>query len=170
MVGSDTARLGWKSLISTNAPAYFSKNEIQFNVGRPGGHFGFVVVLVPVRNVLVSTFKNLFPSSLFGQSVYCLAEQKSEHQSDECVLSHSIALLLWDLITVSSFTLLIPSLNQGILKGDCTVDLLFDWFGISCMTTDNFCFYLQSRPIQTSQTRGQWYSDTFPFSIPCLNL
>jgi hypothetical protein len=20
----------------------------------------------------------------------------------------------------------------------CTVDLLFDWFGISCMTTDNF--------------------------------
>jgi hypothetical protein len=22
----------------------------------------------------------------------------------------------------------------------CTVDL-FDWFGISCMTTDNFCFY-----------------------------
>jgi hypothetical protein len=34
----------------------------------------------------------------------------------------------------------------------CTVDLLFDWFGISCMTTDNFCFYLQKRLIQTSQT------------------
>ncbi len=33
--------------------------------------------------------------------------------------------------------------KQGILKGDhCTVDLLFDWFGIICMTTDNFCFYL----------------------------
>ncbi len=29
-----------------------------------------------------------------------------------------------------------------------TVDLLFDWFGISCMTTDNFCFYLQNRLIQ----------------------
>ncbi len=31
--------------------------------------------------------------------------------------------------------------SQGILKGEvsnCTVDLLLDWFGISCMTTDNF--------------------------------
>jgi hypothetical protein len=34
------------------------------------------------------------------------------------------------------------------------------------MTTDNFCFYLQYRPIQTSQTGGQPYSDTSPFSIP----
>jgi hypothetical protein len=33
------------------------------------------------------------------------------------------------------------------------------------MTTDNFCFYLQNRLIQTSQTGGQWYSDTSPFSI-----
>jgi hypothetical protein len=32
------------------------------------------------------------------------------------------------------------------------------------MTTDNFCFYLQNRLIQTSQTGGQQYSD--PFSIP----
>jgi hypothetical protein len=50
---------------------------------------------------------------------------------------------------------------QGFLKGDCTIDLLFDWFGISCMTTDNFCFYLQN-----GQTGGQWYSGTSPFSIP----
>ncbi len=35
------------------------------------------------------------------------------------------------------------------------------------MTTDNFCFYLQNRLIQTSQTGGQWYSDNSPFSIPC---
>jgi hypothetical protein len=34
------------------------------------------------------------------------------------------------------------------------------------MTTDNFWFYLQNRLIQTSQTGGQWYSDTSPFSIP----
>ncbi len=34
------------------------------------------------------------------------------------------------------------------------------------MTSDNFCFYLPNRQIQTSQTGGQWYSDTFPFSIP----
>jgi hypothetical protein len=33
------------------------------------------------------------------------------------------------------------------------------------MTTDNFCFYLQNRLIQTSQTGGQWYSDTSLFSI-----
>ncbi len=28
------------------------------------------------------------------------------------------------------------------------------------MTTDNFCFYLQNRLIQTSQTGGHQYSDT----------
>jgi hypothetical protein len=28
-------------------------------------------------------------------------------------------------------------------------------FGISCMTTDKFCFYLQDRLFQTSQTGGQ---------------
>jgi hypothetical protein len=36
------------------------------------------------------------------------------------------------------------------------------------MMTDNFCFYLQTRLIQTSQTGGQSYSDTCPFSIPWL--
>ncbi len=41
-------------------------------------------------------------------------------------------------------------------------------FGISCMTTDNVCVYLHNRLIQTSQTAGQWYSDTSPFSIPWL--
>jgi hypothetical protein len=51
-------------------------------------------------------------------------------------------------------------------KYHCTIDLLFDWFRISCMTTDNFCFYLQNRLIQTSQTGGQWYSDTSLFGIP----
>jgi hypothetical protein len=34
------------------------------------------------------------------------------------------------------------------------------------MTTDNFGFYLKNRLFQTSQTGGQWYSDTSPFSIP----
>jgi hypothetical protein len=29
-------------------------------------------------------------------------------------------------------------------KYHCTVDLLFDWYGISCMTTDNF-IYLQNK-------------------------
>ncbi len=49
-------------------------------------------------------------------------------------------------------------------------DLLFDWFGMSCMTSEIFCFYLQNRLIQTSQTGGQWYCDTSPFSIPCIIL
>ncbi len=35
------------------------------------------------------------------------------------------------------------------------------------MTTNNFWFYLQNRLIQNSQTGGQLYSDTSPFSIPC---
>jgi hypothetical protein len=37
------------------------------------------------------------------------------------------------------------------------------------MITDIFGFYLQNRPIQTSQTGGQWYNDTSHFSIPWLN-
>ncbi len=34
------------------------------------------------------------------------------------------------------------------------------------MRTNNFCFYLKNRLIQTSQTGGQRYSDTYSFSIP----
>ena len=54
-----------------------------------------------------------------------------------------------------------------MLKGKYpfTIDFLFDWFGISCMPTDIFCFHLQNRLIQTSQTGGQLYSCTV--SIPC---
>jgi hypothetical protein len=36
------------------------------------------------------------------------------------------------------------------------------------MTTDNFCFYFQYGLIQTSQTGGERYSNTYFFSIPCL--
>ncbi len=38
------------------------------------------------------------------------------------------------------------------------------------MTTNNFCFYLQNRLIQTGQTGGQQYSDTPPSSIPWFSL
>jgi len=37
------------------------------------------------------------------------------------------------------------------------------------MTTDNFCLYLQNRPIQTGKTGGQWYGDSSTFSIPWTN-
>jgi hypothetical protein len=55
--------------------------------------------------------------------------------------------------------------NQGILKGKyhCTVDLLFDWLGISCMTTDNF-FAKQTSPNQSN--RRSTIQIYFPFSIP----
>ncbi len=67
----------------------------------------------------------------------------------------------WRLVPVNEYT--------GNTKGGkyhCTVDLRFDRFGISCMTTDSFYFYLQNKLIQISQTGGQWYSDNSPFSIP----
>ncbi len=38
------------------------------------------------------------------------------------------------------------------------------------MTIGNICFYFRNRLIQTSQTGGQRYSDTSPFSIPCIKL
>ncbi len=47
--------------------------------------------------------------------------------------------------------------HQGILKGE---------FVINCMTTNNFSFYMYNSLNQTSQTGGQQYSDTSPFSIP----
>jgi hypothetical protein len=61
----------------------------------------------------------------------------------------------------------VPGNTKG---GSITVPLTsyLTGFGISCMITDNFCFYLQNRLIQTSPTGGLWYSDTSPFSIPCL--
>jgi hypothetical protein len=73
-------------------------------------------------------------------------------------------------LTASALSTKHSSKMSESLLGYAPVDLLFNWFGISCMTTDNFCFYMQNRLIQTSQTGGQWYSDTSPFSIPCLSI
>jgi hypothetical protein len=67
----------------------------------------------------------------------------------------------------TTFIMVYPGNTKG--KYHCTVNLLFDWFGISCMTTDNYCFYLQNRLIQSSQTGGQWYSDTSPLVFPGLS-
>ncbi len=48
-------------------------------------------------------------------------------------------------------------------KYHCTVDLLFNCFGISCQNYWHFfVFICKTRLIQTSQTGGQWYSDTSP--------
>jgi hypothetical protein len=61
-------------------------------------------------------------------------------------------------------------LLQGILKGNyhCTIDLLFDWFGLICFANKNKSCQLSYSWFQTSLTGGQPYSDTSPFSIPWL--
>ncbi len=61
-------------------------------------------------------------------------------------------------------------LGQGILKGKyhCTTDLLFDLFGLVCFASKNNNCQLTHNWFQTSQTGGQWYSDTSSFSIPWL--
>ncbi len=58
--------------------------------------------------------------------------------------------------------------QAGNTKGyHCTVDLLFDWFGLVCFANKNKNCHLSYSEFQTNQTGGQWYSDTSPFSIPC---
>ncbi len=54
-------------------------------------------------------------------------------------------------------------------KGKCrrNVGLLFDWFGLVCFANKNKNFQLPYSWFQTSQTGGQQYIDTSPFSIPC---
>ncbi len=49
----------------------------------------------------------------------------------------------------------------------CTIDLLFDWFGLVCFANKNKNCQLSYSKFQNSQTGGQWNSDTSPFSIPC---
>ncbi len=51
-------------------------------------------------------------------------------------------------------------------KYHCTIDLLFDLFGLVCFANKNKNCQLSYSRFQTSQTGGQWYSDTSPFSIP----
>ncbi len=56
---------------------------------------------------------------------------------------------------------------QGTLKGEVS---LYSWPPVwpvwnQLYDTVNFCFYLQNRLSQTSQTGGQRHSDTSPFSI-----
>ncbi len=54
-------------------------------------------------------------------------------------------------------------------KYHCTIDLLFDWFGLVCFANKNKNCQLSHSWLQTSQTGGQQYNDTSPFSIPCYN-
>ncbi len=74
-------------------------------------------------------------------------------------------------LTIETFKLLIIiCLSREYYRGKyhCTIDLLFDWFGLVCFTNENINCQLSYSWFQTSQTGGQWYSDTSPFSISCL--
>jgi hypothetical protein len=51
-------------------------------------------------------------------------------------------------------------------KGGSTIDLLFAWFGLVCFANKNKYCQLSNSWFQTSQTGGQRYSDTSPFSVP----
>jgi hypothetical protein len=100
----------------------------------------------------------------------CRVFDRVENFFERAMSDHDLQLKLRQdkLVFVSVMTRQWPV--QGNTKGGkyhCTFDLLCDWFGISCMTTDSYCFYLQYR-LQTSQTGDQWYSDTSPFGIPGL--
>jgi hypothetical protein len=51
-------------------------------------------------------------------------------------------------------------------KHHCTIDLLFEWIGISCMTTHNFCFISKTditEPVKQEVNRTVILP---PFSIP----
>jgi len=65
-----------------------------------------------------------------------------------------------------AYLYLLPGNTKGG-KYHCTVDLLFYWFGLVCFANKNKNFQLSYRWFQTSQTGGQRYRDTSPFSIPC---
>ncbi len=53
-------------------------------------------------------------------------------------------------------------------KYHCTTDLLFDLFELACFANKNKNCQLSYSWFQASQTGGQKYSDTSPFSIPWL--
>jgi hypothetical protein len=45
---------------------------------------------------------------------------------------------------------------------------VFDWLGLVCFANKNKICQLSYSQFQTNQKGGQQYSDTSPFSIPCL--
>jgi hypothetical protein len=65
---------------------------------------------------------------------------------------------------MTSHSVSVPWVEPGNTKGGSITVLLTSY--LNGMITDNICFHLQMRLIQTSQTGGQWYSNISPFRIP----
>jgi hypothetical protein len=126
--------------------------------------------------------RGLYPGNTKGGKYHCTVDLLFDWFGISCVATDNFCLYLQNRLIPTGQTggqrysdtspfSITSGLYPGNSKGGeyhCTVDLLFDWFGISCVATDNFCLYLQNRLIQTGQTGVQRYSDTSPFSILCL--
>jgi hypothetical protein len=58
--------------------------------------------------------------------------------------------------------------TQGILKGKfhCTVDLLFDWFGLVCFAKK----IVSSHTADSKPVKQEVNGDTSPFSVPCCTI
>jgi len=89
------------------------------------------------------------------------------------ISSHLLTLMNINyVIKYFAFTLPLEQLtlcfDQGILKGKyhCTINLLFDWLWLVCFANKNKNCQLSYNLFQTSQTGGQWYSDTSPLVFP----
>ncbi len=82
------------------------------------------------------------------------------------VKASSLTTKYWTRLKISSIV------KPGNTKGGkyhCTIELLLDWFGLVCFANKNKNWQLSYSWFQISQTGGQWYSDTSPFSIPWSN-
>ncbi len=83
------------------------------------------------------------------------------------IIAHADWLTEWGTLRVRA-RIMLARVQAGNAKGGkyhCTIDLLFDRFGLVCFANKNKNRQLSYSWFQTSQTGGQWYSDTSPFSI-----
>jgi len=70
------------------------------------------------------------------------------------------------LVLPSSIMFMVNSGNTKGGKYHCTIDLLFDWFGLVCFANNNKIVSCQTADYKTVKQEGN-DSDTSPFSIPC---
>ncbi len=110
-------------------------------------------------------------SQLWFWPIYSLPYSHTHSYSCSCTYSHTF--IPHPLHSLSHTLLLLHyRTTQGILKGKyhCTVDLLFDWFGLVCFANKNKNCQLSYSWFQTSQTGGQQCSDTSTFiPVPVLS-
>ncbi len=141
-----------------------SQSEIG-RVNRPLGGITLAKVFLAKTSITVTVLAHRYLNSLLTSATLCAAKQREmtllslhprwprqvrrvysrcDTHRDSSNLLRSLCLYRWQF-------------NQGILKGEVSLYHWppVDWFGISCITTDIICFYVQNRLIQTSLTGGQ---------------